>query len=394
MNQEETLVGYRWIILVMSYVGQLSFALIFQSIPPILRLIILEQKITYSQAGLLMSLFGLPGIIIAIPIGIISDRFDMKKVGMTSLVLMIIGTFVLGISDTFLLMVMGRFVSGIGAITLGIIFPPLLSRWFIRKELGLAMGVVNTCMPLGIIISFNVLSFLGVTYGWRTSIFGTTIVSIVALVIFVVLYKKPSLKLKEVNTSGFSEFTKIGMPIWLVGLTWMWFNAMFISFFTFAQDFFVLMDYEVASASILSSIIMVGAVFLSPLAGYITSRFGKEQVFIMIGGIVLAALILSIPTAPPLIPILVLMGIFSTFITVPIFSLPSKIVKPEHLGLAFGILTTCGNIGVLLGPYLVGLVKDLTNEYTASFYLMSCFSILVTFTTILLHFKRRKSHPL
>ena len=77
----------------MSYVCMLAFALVFQSIPPILNLIISDLNINYAQAGLLMSLFALPGIFIAIPSGMISDRFGMKKVGVASLILMIVGTF-------------------------------------------------------------------------------------------------------------------------------------------------------------------------------------------------------------------------------------------------------------------------------------------------------------
>jgi predicted MFS family arabinose efflux permease len=65
-----------------------------------------------------MSLFALPGIFIAIPGGIIADRFGMKKVGVGSLFLMIAGTFLVGVSNNFLFMCLGRIVSGIGALTL------------------------------------------------------------------------------------------------------------------------------------------------------------------------------------------------------------------------------------------------------------------------------------
>lgn len=75
-----------------------------------------------------MSLFALPGIFVSIPSGIISDRFGMKKVGVASLILMIIGTFFVGISGSFLLVGAGRTVSGIGAITLAIVLPQLVSR--------------------------------------------------------------------------------------------------------------------------------------------------------------------------------------------------------------------------------------------------------------------------
>jgi len=75
----------------------------------------------------------------------------------------------------------------------------------------------------------------------------------------------------------------------------------------------------------------------------------------------------------------------------PIFSLPSKIVKPQDLGLAFGILTACSNMGVLAGPYLAGLAKDLTGEYTFSLYLISFFNILQTLTILLLYVLRTKT---
>jgi len=57
--------GYRWKILVMIYACMLSFAMVFQSIPPLLTLIRQEFNIGHAQAGLLMSLFALPGIFIA-----------------------------------------------------------------------------------------------------------------------------------------------------------------------------------------------------------------------------------------------------------------------------------------------------------------------------------------
>ncbi len=108
-----------------------------------------------------MSLFALPGIFIAIPTGILSDRVGIRKVGLISLPLMVIGTFLIGVSGSFPLMLAGRIVSGIGALTLAIILPPLLSHWFTQRELGLAMGIFNTGLPLGTIVSFNLVSIVG-----------------------------------------------------------------------------------------------------------------------------------------------------------------------------------------------------------------------------------------
>lgn len=384
--------GYRWKILAMSYLCMLVFALVFQSIPPILTLIMDDLKITQAwQGGLLMSLFALPGIFIAIPSGIISDRFGIRKVGIASLILMVVGTFVVGISNSLLLIGGGRLISGIGALTLATVLPQLLSRWFMNKELGISMGVFNTAVPLGTITSFNFLGILGSDLGWQLPIFLTTIVSAIALLIFLWLFKEPTMETKRKGTSLSSNIVSIGVPIWIISFTWMWFNAAFISFLTFTPSFFVSKGYETGFAGFMSSIVMMGSLFLSPLIGYLVYKFGKEEMFIVVGGVALTLLIFLIPTTSFHLPLLALIGIFASFVPAPIYSLPSKTVQPKSLGLGFGILTACLNVGVLTGPYLTGLARDFTGEYTTSFYLMSFFAIMQTVTIMILHFfKYRK----
>lgn len=374
-------VNYRWNILAMSYVCMLSFAMVFQSIPPLLSLIRSEFSISHAQAGLLMSLFALPGIFIAIPGGIVSDRFGMKKVGITSLVLMIAGTIIVGTSNTPLQAYVGRIISGIGGLTLAIVLPQLVSKWFLGKELGVGMGVFNTAMPLGTILSFNILGVIGNGLGWHTPVFLTTTCSILALLIFLWLFKKPNEKKPEkVKGNAFSEITKLGSSIWLIGFSWMWFNAAFISFLTFSSAFFIAKGYEIGSAGFLSSIIMMGSLFLSPLIGYFVYKFGREEAFIGMGGVILASLIFFVSISSYIIPLLLLTGIFAAFVPASIFSMPSKIVKRKNLGLAFGIITACSNIGVLVGPYLAGLARDFAGNYSSSFHLMSLFAVLQTIT--------------
>lgn len=386
--------NYRWVILGLTYACQLSFALVFQSIPPILRFIVTELKITQAQAGLLMSLFALPGVFFSIPGGIICDRFGAKNVGFVSLILMILGTSLLGLSHSFVLMAFARTVSGIGGVLMAVILPQLLSRWFMRKELGIAMGVFNTAMPLGTITSFNILSIVGATQGWRTSIFLTTATSIWAFLFFLLLFREPEPQSREPQISAISSLSKIGKPIWLVGLTWLLFNASFISFLTFAPDLFMIKGYEITSASFLTSIVMMGPLFISPFIGYLVKNFGNEEFFILVGGLFLALLMFSFSMINLPVLLIVLIALSAALVPSPVFSLPSKVVRPENLGLAFGITTTCSNVGVLIGPYIAGLAKDLTGEYIYSLYMMSLFNILQVVTILLLHSIRSKMHML
>lgn len=377
--------GYRWTVLAVSYMCQFSFSLVFQSIPPVLRLVISELEITHAQAGLLVSLFALPGVFVAIPSGIVSDHSGVKKVGVASLFLMVAGTLIVGVSKSFLLMAVGRTVSGIGGMILATVLPQLLSHWFLHEELGLGLGIFNTAMPLGTIISFNVLGTIGANLGWQLSMLFTSVVSFSALIVFLLLFRQPQGKRSEASGDLLSEVLNVGKPVWLVGLAWMWFNAALISFLTFAQDFFVTQGLETGSARLLSSTIMMGPLLVSPFVGYLASKLEKERVFVIVAGPVLASLILIVSTYPSMVIIPVLIGVSGAFVGPPIFSLLAKIAKPHHLGLAFGIFTTCLNAGVLAGPYLTGLAKDLTGDYTLSLHLMSLFAILQTSTILLLY---------
>ncbi len=367
----------------MAYVCMLSFAMVFQSIPPLLTLVREEFGIGHAQAGLLMSLFALPGIFIGLPSGIISDRFGVRKTGLTSLLLLIVGTLVVATGQVPLQAYIGRIICGVGGLTLAIVLSQLLSKWFLGKELGFGMGVFNTAMPLGTILSFNLLSIVGRDFGWRTPIFLTTVISVIALLFFLGLFKEPFEKEKP-KADVLSCIFKLDPSIWLLSTSWMWFNAAFISFLTFASDFLVHeRGHELGFAGFLSSIVMMGSLILSPLIGYFVYRFGRENLLIGVGGIFLAFLIFLIPTPLSTLFLLVLIGVFTALVPAPIFSLPSKMAKPQNLGLVFGIMTTFSNVGVLAGPYLVGLARDFTGEYVLSFHLMALFAMLQTVTIVL-----------
>ncbi len=92
----------------------LSLAVALQSVPPVLSLIMAELELSHAQGGLLMSLFALPGIVLSIPAGVLTDRFSHKAIGLASLGLMIIGVAVFASGYSLLAMALARVLSGIG----------------------------------------------------------------------------------------------------------------------------------------------------------------------------------------------------------------------------------------------------------------------------------------
>ena len=102
--------GYRWSILGLAWFCIFTFAILYQSIPPILGILVDALRITYSQAGGLMSLFALPAIFLSIPGGLLVDRYGARVVGVALFLLMALGTVIAVLGGSYLILSLGRLV--------------------------------------------------------------------------------------------------------------------------------------------------------------------------------------------------------------------------------------------------------------------------------------------
>jgi len=384
--------SYRWVILGIVYLSILAFTLIFQSIPPILPFILSDLHLTYAQSGLLMSLFAFPGIFVSLLGGFLADRYGMRLLGTGCFLLMIGGTLLVGLGEDLPVLGLGRIIAGIGGLTLSVFLPKLLSQWFKEKELGLAMGIFNTGVPLGSVICFGLFGKMGSLWGWRVPVLLTGIYLLVTSILFLSFYRlPPSQEMGEDKPlSILKSLREMGYPIWLVGFSWLWFNAAFVSFATFAPNLFLQKNYTIEQSGLLIGIPLLGSLLFSAPIGYLVDRFKHQELFIGMGAIALAILALFFNFSSSFLFLVILMGIFSAMIPAPIYSLPPEMLKTENVGLGFGVISTCSSIGLFVAPYLVGKAKDLTGSYGWSFILISLFSFLIMVFIFFTHRSRNR----
>jgi len=381
----------------MVYICMLVFAFALQFLPPILPLIITSFQLSHAQAGLLMSLFTLPSILLAILAGLLSDRWGAYKVGLISFFLVIAGTLIFALSRTFFQAWFGRTIAGAGAATLTIVAAIILSQWFKGREVGSAMGIYNTAMPVGSIICFSTFGKLAVNEGWRLPVFITVAVSLVGLMVFIFLYKYASnLPQKEnLNEHGgktiFSNIFHIAGLIWVAALCWLLFNAAVISFSTFAPDFFVSKGETVGHAGLLTSLLMWGSLILSPIIGRLIDKFKRNCIFIGTGGLLLAASLFLVTRSSSFFPPMVIMAAAVALVPTPVFSYLSKNLPSKDLGLGFGILGMVSGIGMFFGPSLSGLIRDETGSYETTFLFLAALSLLITAVAVTYGVKSRSA---
>jgi len=362
----------RWWILFLVHLSVLAFALNLQMIPPLVPNLVSKIGLTHTQVGVLMGLFTLPGIFLAIPGGRVSDVIGPRSVALWSLALLTVGAFLmLPLHPWFLYT--GRLCSGIGGAVLVVVAPQIIARTFHGRELGLAMGIFNTAVPIGTILAFNLLGFFAGRFGISVVIMVTASFSLVSMITFFFTYADPQQVSTEAPTAGSGTLKGLGGSIWLISLVWVLFNISILAYFTYAIDHFTGGGMNGSTARFISSLPMLLSIFLTPLAGFAMHRYGLRWSLPLVGCAIASVAILLILTPDKTMIVVwsILLGIGISMVPPAVFTMVGEVVPPSRVGTGFGLMTTIFNLGVFFGIPLIGHARDLTSTYRSSFILMS-----------------------
>ncbi len=375
----------RWWTLGLIHFSILAFAMTLQLIPPLLPSFVAQFGMTHGQAGLLMALFALPGIFLALPGGYLADIFGTRKIGMISLLLLAAGTLSMVLGNTAFLF-LGRFISGIGAGALIVVAPQVISQRFVGREIGLAMGIFNTAVPLGTIIAFNLMVPITQALGVLAAITFTAVFDLIAFAAFLFTFPdQPADHDTGPVARGRRGIRGLGRGIWITTAVWTLFNMALMSFFTYGIDLFTLSGYGPNYSALLASIPMIISIPLAPFAGMALDRYGWRTGPLILGGTVSAIAIFLIAYYPHLALIeTILLGVAISFFPPAIFTIAGEVLPRERMGTGFGVFTSIYNLGLFAAIPLLGAMKDSFGVYEPSFTVMAVLLLISSRLSFLL----------
>jgi MFS family permease len=179
--------------------------------------------------------------------------------------------------------------------------------------------------------------------------------------------------------------------VWLVSFSWMVLIAARVASISFAPDYFLSVGYEYTYAGFLASLFTMGSLVVSPLTGYLIDKTGREEMYMIVMGIILAGLYLLLFATTHHLLLAALLGVAGAVGPVSIFAIVSRLLQAEKLGKGYGILRICENVGMLIGPFLAGLSYDFSGSYFYSFLLFAVLSLgSSAFAIILKLFLKKK----
>ncbi len=396
---------YRWTILVVLWVTYVVVFLHRLSIGPLAPFLKEDLGLTSAQVGSIMSAAAFGYMLSTIPAGWGCDKLGVRwmlVIGEVSGGIFIMAMF-LTPSYTVALILMA--LAGMGC---GCLMPSTTKGvldWFPLKERATVMGLKQTAVNIGGIVTAATLPTVALALGWR---FGFLFLGIIAMVIGAVafiLYREPPLP----ATSSSDEVAAIPMGQALRGLLrtrdiWMAYlyvtTLMVVEMAVIAHLILYLTEalrFSVIAAGGILAMTEAGGALGKPGGGFISDRlFGgsRRNLLILWGGIACAICILvaffGSVLSWGLYPALFVFGVTAIGFGGLHLTLVAELAGKEIAGTAAGINGVAAMIGNILGPILFGYIVDRSGSYQLAWLLMAIFAAIGVLAMLLVREERRR----
>ncbi len=379
----------RWLVLAVLFTARTAMGCQYQSVAAVAPLVAAEFGLGFGAVGLLHGLYFLTGLVIALPGGMLGDRFGPERMVLVALALMAVGGLVTGFAPGFAAAWFGRLLAGCGGVTLNVLLIAMVLRRFAGRELATALGVLFMSWPLGIAVAAAGLSALGEAVDWRAAVHVTTALAALCLLLVAAVIGAPPPAagaarrgLRLLNLSG-REAVLVGLASGLWGL----YNGAFILVQSYAPALLIASGLSLGEAGRLSSLGMWVGVAALPFGGWLADRGGRPLAVIAGGCLATAVLILALTAAPRLTVLHLLFGLALGLPAGAIASLPGRVLRDDNRATGVGIFATGSYLGLSFLPPVAGDLLDRTGDPALPLYFAAAISLmaaalLVPFRTV------------
>jgi len=357
-----------------------ALSLDFVSYPALADAVTSELALTYTQSGLMMTIFAIFYALMQVPSGILSDKFGGGRVVALSTLVMGLSCVGFALSSSFGLALFSRLMIGAGA---GFILPAstkLLSSSFPARDLDGAMGVFGTGWGTGFIVSFAAIPWILGASNWRIgALFTGAFTLAIAAQCWIVLggprLEKPTEKISAGRTSYRKSLSKnllCSISINFTGL------AVVVGITTWAPLYLTRrLNISLVEVGFMIAALGVMMIISSFVGGVLTPKVGGGKVVIASMAMCVVFPIVLIFTSSAWMGLLVMAGVgwASNFYVPPFSARVSLSASREHSGTVFGVFNMASFIGSSITPIFVGYVLDTVARYDIGFLAISMIAL-------------------
>lgn len=359
----------RWAMLLVIFLTRTSMGFQFQSIAALTSFLVPAFALSYAEVGLLMGLFMLPGVVIAVPGGLLGQRFGSLRVVLAGLGLMIVGGMIVSYSAGLHTAAFGRAIGGVGGVLVNIMLARMVADWFRERELQTAMGLMLSAWPFGMALALVILGPLAAATSWRIAEYVTVAAAGLALALVALAYRDAPAE-RGAPAAAATEPARfhLGVPgrVWALavsaGIGWAVLNASVIVVASFAPSFLMSRGASVAEAGGITGLALWISILSVPLGGLVADRLKRPRLLVVAGCVATAITIACAARAPWPALWLVASGILLGLPPGIMMALLPRAVRPEHLATALGVFYALFYLGMAVSQTVAGYLRDVTGD--------------------------------
>jgi MFS family permease len=356
----------RWTILAVLFVVRLTMAFQFQSVAAVAPLLGSAFGVSLADIGILIGLYFTPGLALALPGGAIGRRFGDKTTVLGALILMLMGTLAMALSESWTGQIAGRLVGGAGGVLLNVQMTKMVADWFAGREIATAMAIFVNSWPAGIALSLLTLPMIATGYGVSAVYLAVTALIALGLVLLAAAYQPPAHSVIPATKSGQLDRNAAAAVV-AAGLIWGLYNVGFAIVFSFGPSMLVERGWSIAAAGSIISIVLWVSVVSVPLGGFLADRSGRPELVLAGGCIAFAALMVVLPRSGAVVLTVAALGLVCGQPAGPILSLPARVLQPATRAIGMGVFYTVYYVTMMLGPAVGGACAKWAGSAAAAF---------------------------
>ncbi len=358
-----------WLVIALA-LGRVAFGFQFQSVASLGPVLMQRYGLDYATLGTLIGVFMAPGIVVALPGGMLGRRYGGRALVAGGFVLMMAGGIIAALAAGPAGIGAGRLVTGTGAVALIVMQGKLVADRFTGTAFVTVMGLLVGMFPIGVGLAGLVLAPL-VAWGGPAAMFGTG--AALAAASGLLLLGSPP---------GGGAATVFAWPsraetrrVLAAGTIWTAYNAGYYGFLSYVPSVLAARGHPPGLAALVLTVATWTNLPATLLGGWLSGRVGGGRV--LVWGTVAA--VFSIAGLAVLDWPLVFGLLFGTAGSVHagvIVSLGTLSARPQNQAVGMGLFYTIYFLGVASFPALCGAVGDAWGSPDAALLTAALLSLL------------------
>jgi len=393
---------YRWYILLLAMMTYGSIAGSARLCMPVLfPEISIELGLSMVAIGAIWGMDPLAGVFLALPGGLLADRFGVKR--MLTVVCILAGVFgaLRGFSVDFLSMAAFMFLFGLMAAVTPSIVPKVTAVWFAGRRLGLANGLLNVAWSVGAVIAtLSSATFLSPWLGgWRNVLFFFGAPPVLLGLLWWLTGREPhkqdatdAMATSEPLRKALARVTRI-RDVWVMGFVLMANWGANMGFLGYLPTYLRNVGWEPAMAdSAMTALSGIGVFGVIPMVLY-SDKIGSRKTVMIFSILVLALTVGLIPlvNTTGVWMLLIIGGILRSGVTALANTLIFEIkgVGGTYGGTAIGLTYSLAMLGAFASPPIGNSLTAFTSDMPLFFWAL----LAVVALPLLLLVKETRSRP-